>query len=168
MKIGKLSLGHMILFLASACGLYAQDFDQMVENLIEGSVTVIGPDSLKLLKEKNSELVILDAREESEYRVSHIENAIWVGYKDFDIKKIPVSKSSDIVVYCSVGYRSEKIGEKLQEAGFKNVNNLFGGIFGWKNQGYSVVDSNNNETQKVHAYSKSWGKWLVSGDKVYE
>lgn len=168
MKIGKLRLGHMILFLASACGLYAQDFDQMVENLIDGSVAIIKPDSLMSLKKRNTELIILDAREEAEYRVSHIENAIWVGYKDFDMKKLPVGKNSDIVVYCSVGYRSEKIGEKLQDAGYKNVNNLFGGIFGWKNQGYSVVDSNNNETQKVHAYSKSWGKWLVSGDKVYD
>ena len=163
-----MKIGPFLLLLASACGLYAQDFDQMVESLIDGSVNLIYPDSLEVLLEKKENLLILDAREKAEYDVSHLKNAVWVGYKDFDLSRIHADKNQEVIVYCSVGYRSEKIGEKLQEAGYQNVNNLYGGIFGWKNGGYKVVDANNVDTEKVHAYSKSWGKWLVKGEKIYE
>ena len=46
--------------------------------------------------------------------------------------------------------------------------NLRGGIFDWVNMGYPVYDKEGNETQKIHAYDKSWGKWLIKGEKVYE
>ncbi|MEL6718853.1 MAG: rhodanese-like domain-containing protein, partial [Bacteroidota bacterium] len=68
--------------------------------------------------------------------------------------------------YCSVGYRSEKISEQLLEAGFKDVSNLYGGIFEWKNQDHEVVDEK-GATEKVHAYDRVWGFWLKEGKKVY-
>jgi hypothetical protein len=70
-------------------------------------------------------------------------------------------------VYCSVGYRSERIGEKLLKLGYTDVVNLYGGIFEWKNQGLDVYNSSNYPTDSVHTYNKSWGKWLVKGIKVY-
>ena len=72
-----------------------------------------------------------------------------------------------IVVYCSLGIRSEKISEKLKAEGYSNVRNLYGGIFEWKNKGFEVFDSEGKETEKVHAYSKSWSKWLKNGEKIY-
>ena len=72
------------------------------------------------------------------------------------------------MVYCSLGVRSEDIAEKLKKAGYTAVFNLYGGIFEWKNKGFSVVDLQNKETQKVHAYSKNWGKWLLKGEKIYD
>ena len=72
-----------------------------------------------------------------------------------------------MVVYCTVGYRSERIGEKLQKMGFQDVHNLYGGITEWVNQGHKVVDPEGNETPKVHTYSKDWGKWLKEGEKVW-
>lgn len=114
--------------------------------------------------------IILDTRQKSEYEVSHIKEAIWVGYKDFQkdsiIPKI-VDKNTPVVVYCSIGVRSEDIGEKLQKAGFTNVKNLYGGIFEWKNQGNAVF-KNNIETDSVHTYNKEWGKLLNNGIKVYD
>jgi len=100
--------------------------------------------------------------------VSHIPNALFTGYKDFNtdaLKDIP--KTDTIVVYCSVGYRSERIGEKLQKMGYSNVFNLYGGIFEWKNTGLEVVDTDGTETEKVHTYNKTWSKWLTRGEKVY-
>jgi len=161
-------IGSMIFLLASACGLHGQDFDKMVENLLDGSISLISADSLYQLKVEQKNLIVLDAREKNEYDVSHIEGAIYVGYKNFDLSSLNLNKEDYVVVYCSVGYRSEKIGEKLEDAGFKYVNNLYGGIFDWKNKGYPVFDNNKKQTQNVHAYSKSWGKWLINGEKVYE
>ena len=71
--------------LASACGIYGQDFDKMVDGLIDKSVPLIYPDSLSQLQKGDNNLVILDAREKEEFDVSHLPNARWVGYKNFDI-----------------------------------------------------------------------------------
>lgn len=158
-----LSVMTAMLFMMTGC---AQDenFDQMFQRLTDGDVTVVKPvEAMEL-----SNALFLDAREPREYEVSHIEGARCVGYDEFDLDSISdLDKSQPIVVYCSVGYRSEKIGEKLQDAGFTNVYNLYGGIFHWINTDHPVV-SNTGETNAVHAFNKKWGKWLEKGDKVYE
>lgn len=111
---------------------------------------------------------VLDARELEEYNVSRIKGAKWIGYDDFDMKRVEdIDTQSTILVYCSVGYRSEKIVQRLKRAGYKNVSNLYGGIFEWVNQGRPVYDVNNKETKNVHAFSKEWGVWLNKGNKVY-
>lgn len=150
------------------------------------SISLNGQSIKKLLKKHNTEsvayasvemtkanpdFVLLDARELKEYKVSHIKNAIHVGYDHFDLEKTTsklADKNATIVVYCSIGIRSENIAEKLQKAGYKNIFNLFGGIFEWKNKLHIVVDSLNNPTEKVHTYSKEWSTWLKKGIKVYE
>lgn len=106
-------------------------------------------------------IIYIDAREKNEFDVSHLKNAIWVGYETFSMKSIKnLPKDSKIVVYCTVGYRSEKITKKISKAGFTNVSNLIGGIVEWKNLGNPVYDSNNKKTEKVHTYDKSWSVWL--------
>ena len=118
----------------------------------------------------NEGLTLLDTREREEFKVSHLQNAQWVGYDQFDIdaflKQYP-DKNTPLVVYCSIGVRSEDIGEQLQKAGYSNVQNLYGGIFQWKNKGYPVVDTLKEKTEKVHAYSKYWGRLLTNAEKVY-
>ena len=116
-------------------------------------------------------VVLLDTRKREEYDVSHLKNAIWVGHQEFNendvLKEVP-NKNDSIVVYCSIGVRSENIGEKLIAMGYKNVQNLYGGIFEWKNNDGKVYDQQEKETDSVHAFSKHWGKLLLKGEKVYE
>ncbi|SNR17531.1 conserved protein of unknown function [Tenacibaculum jejuense] len=126
----------------------------------------------ELSKEK-SDYILLDARESKEYDVSSIKNGIFVGYQNFDLKRttdviLANKKDAKIVVYCSLGVRSEDIAEQLKKKGFTNVFNLYGGIFEWKNKGFTVINTNNKPTEKVHAFDKEWGKWLKKGIKVYE
>ena len=75
-----------------------------------------------------------------------------------------IPKESNMVVYCSIGYRSEKIGEKLLRLGYKNVYNLYGSIFEWANDKYPLVGSNGKTTNRVHCYNKSWGKWVTNDE----
>lgn len=119
--------------------------------------------------EKDS-VVFLDTREIDEYKVSHLNNAVWVGYETFNqqiVRDSIPNVNTPIVVYCSIGVRSEDIGEKLRELGYTNIKNLYGGIFKWKNMGNPVFDSIGNETEKVHGFDKFWGKLLTKGEKVY-
>ncbi len=138
-------------------------YNWMLKSLLSHSVKDISVSQVDTLKD----VVYLDARTREEFEVSHIKKAIWVGYDDFDLSKIKaIQKDQNIVVYCAVGYRSEKIAEKLDSAGYDNVSNLYGGIFEWKNQGKPVY-KDDKITNKVHAYSKLWGIWLQEGEKVY-
>jgi rhodanese-related sulfurtransferase len=118
-----------------------------------------------------TDAIILDTREPIEYQTSHIKHAVLVGYDKFNIdsvSQILPNKNSKIVVYCSLGIRSERIGEKLKKAGYKNVLNLYGGIFEWKNKGFPVYNSDNQETENIHVNNKHWGKWLLKGKKIYD
>ncbi|HAF78076.1 MAG TPA: rhodanese-like domain-containing protein, partial [Maribacter sp.] len=76
-------------------------------------------------------------------------------------------KTQPIIVYCSIGVRSEDIGEKLKELGYTKILNLYGGIFDWKNKGGQVFNSKEIPTDSVHAFSRHWGKLLQEGIKVY-
>jgi rhodanese-related sulfurtransferase len=111
--------------------------------------------------------VLLDTRELKEFQISHLPGARWVGFSDFDVKRLDgLSKDQVVVVYCSIGVRSETIGKKLKELGFSKVFNLYGGIFHWVNEGYGV-EANGKPTRKIHAYNKMWGVWLNKGEKIY-
>lgn len=115
--------------------------------------------------------IILDAREQNEYNISHIKDAIHVGYNHFNIdttrKKI-TDKNKPIVVYCSLGIRSEKIAYQLKKGGYKNILNLYGGIFEWKNNNFIVYNSEEKETENIHTYNKNWSIWLKKGIKIYD
>lgn len=151
----------MTVFSSWVISQNPEGFDKMCEGYIKGTVPIAQPAQLKFEMAKNPDLVILDARELEEYNVSHIKNARFVGYDHFKMDAIKdVDKNDKIYVYCSIGYRSEKIGEKLQKAGYQNVHNLYGGIFAWGNASYPMVDKDGNSTTAVHGYNKKWAKWL--------
>lgn len=167
----RLSLFSFLLtFWQSACGqTQDQTYSQMLAGLYKNTVPTMPPATLaEKLKQNPAEVVLLDIRTPAEYQVSHLPNARFVHYdqvKDRELKALPQDKT--IVVYCSVGYRSERIGEKLQKLGYKNVYNLYGGIFQWMNEQRPVVNQA-GPTNRVHAYSKKWGVWLTQGEKVYD
>lgn len=136
-------------------------FDKKISKTISFSVPVVGVNDLKEIKE---DVVLLDARPQKEYDVSHIKGAKRIGFKKLDESALEgVDKDEQIVIYCSIGYRSEKVGEKLRKMGYKNVYNLYGSIFEWINQGNEVVDKDGKPTQKVHTYNKRWSKWVEDG-----
>ena len=116
----------------------------------------------------NPSILFLDTREEKEFKISHIKGATCVGYDNFSLSSLRlVPKNAEIIVYCSIGARSQNIGEKLRDAGFTNVKNLYGGFFQWSNSGLQKVDSHGNPTVRIHGYSKDWGKWITKGTIVY-
>lgn len=155
----------MFFVLGSPLESYAQSmpYKILLSTLYSNDFPVIKP-----IEVNSDEYIILDTRELKEYSTSHIKNALHVGYSDFDIRSMEeISKDSPIILYCSIGVRSQEIGEKLLNAGYTNVSNLYGGLFQWVNEGLPVYDEQ-GRTNKVHAYSKMWGIWLNKGEKVYD
>ena len=142
-------------------------FDKLLKRSLKETVPVLTVGEIDSL----DNYLVLDTREPKEFETSHLENSEQIGFDFFSIDSVlqkHPNKDKAILVYCSIGIRSEMIGEKLLKAGYKNVYNLYGGIFEWKNNNYTVVDTLNKPTEKVHAFSKDWGKWLKKGKKVYD
>lgn len=111
--------------------------------------------------------VLLDTREKEEYEVSHIKGARWVGFDTFSMESVrDIPKDRPIVVYCSVGARSQDIGKKLKSAGYKKVYNLYGGIFHWMNEDRQVY-KDEKTTTRIHTYNRAWSIWVNKGEKVF-
>jgi len=143
------------------------EFAARLNSIYRHSVPSITVGHLKRLM-MQKRVVLLDAREEDEFRTSHLRHARHVGYIWFDMRKVyDVSKTDTIVVYCAIGNRSERIGEKLQKAGYRHVYYLFGGIYEWVNRRNPVYNSNKIQTTEVHVYEKNWSRWLENGSPVY-
>jgi rhodanese-related sulfurtransferase len=154
----------MTFFTQANAQVESKSFDALLKLMLKKDVQIVSCDELK----KMNNVILLDTRAKKEFDVSHLKNAIWVGYEEFNLDKMKaISKDAKVIVYCSIGVRSEKIGEKLQAAGYQNVHNLYGSIFEWVNEGNPVVDSLEKPTMRVHAYNKKWGIWLDKGEKVY-
>ncbi len=121
-----------------------------------------------LLDSAKPQLLVLDARSQTEYGVSHIETAVHIDALTPGLATLlTVSKDRPIVVYCAVGYRSAKLAQQLDEAGIKCIYNLSGGIFQWANEG-RLVFKDKHPTQFVHPYNAIWGKLLKASYHAQE
>ncbi|MFB0946802.1 MAG: rhodanese-related sulfurtransferase [Spirosomataceae bacterium] len=150
----------------SSAQVKSKSFDRLLNSMLSQEIPTVSVS--ELAKEKLDKLILLDAREKEEYNVSHLKNARWIGYDDFNMQRVSsINKDSPIIIYCSIGVRSEKIGKRLQDAGFTNVRNLYGSIFEWVNQDNPVYDNSGKRTNRIHAYNRVWGVWLNEGEKVY-
>ncbi|MEL7160707.1 MAG: rhodanese-like domain-containing protein [Bacteroidota bacterium] len=114
-------------------------------------------------------VLFLDARESEEYAVSHLPDARLLGYDrpDYEVVK-NVAKDRPLVVYCTVGYRSERAAAELRQRGFTRVYNLYGSLYAWVLAGLPLENADGN-TDALHTYNKKWGTFVPDslGRKVH-
>jgi len=97
-------------------------------------------------------------REVDEFGVSHLGDALNLETAQAIVNMVAqrgLGKETEIVVYCSVGYRSAAVAADLQELGFTRVFNLEHSLFDWANKGYPMIDSSGS-TDKVHPFNRAW------------
>lgn len=142
---------------------YDPDFEAYLNEVIQLDVPVITCEQLKLMQQSSRGVVVLDIRSREEYNTSHIINAFWIGFDDFSIERIwAVDRNKTVVVYGSNGEQSEQIAQKLYRYGFKDVRNLYSGIFEWMYEGGKLVDQNSNPTEKVQLIDHNRLRFLKS------
>jgi len=135
-------------------------FNAELIRLLSFTVPTISVEELRSQQEK---VLIFDTREKGEYEVSHLPGARYLGYEHFEGSRLSgIPKNAKIVLYCSVGYRSEKIGERLKKMGFTQVFNLYGSISEWVNHGFLLEKSPGRTTWEVHTYNKEWSQWVTN------
>lgn len=86
---------------------------------------------------KQDDVVIIDVREENEYKQGHIENAILIPLNTIDKNNLQLpDKDQTLLIYCRSGNRSAKAAKKFVKLGYQNVYD-FGGIIDWT---YGIVE----------------------------
>lgn len=139
--------------------------DAKLASLVKVDSMAISPAAVERLENP----LLLDAREREEFQVSHLPGALYLGYKKPDFERLAkVDKERPLVVYCTVGFRSERMAKQLRDRGFKEVYNLFGSLYAWKLSGRPLVDAD-GPTDRLHTYDKKWGTYVPDtiGVKVY-
>jgi rhodanese-related sulfurtransferase len=110
--------------------------------------------------------ILLDVRTRPEFGVSHLPGARRVDPDSTAEELLPqLETNRPIVLYCSVGYRSSQLADRLQKAGLTNVYNLEGSIFAWANEERSLV-RDDRPTERVHPYNDTFGKMLKKSHRA--
>lgn len=105
------------------------------ENLVPGSegVVYLSPSEWRAVMESDEDYIMIDVRNNYESKVGHFEGAIlpdlenfydfpkWLDEQDFDPDK-------KVLMYCTGGIRCEKFSILMKKRGYKDVNQLHGGI----------------------------------------
>ena len=90
----------------------------------------------------NPRLVILDVRTQAEYDSGHIENAANLDYYSptftQDINNL--DKTRVYIIYCRSGGRPANALNIMKNLGFREAYNMLGGINGWIDAGFPVID----------------------------
>lgn len=77
----------------------------------------------------NSNIVLLDVREDHEWEAGHAEQAVHLGkgILERDLEKMYPDKNAEIIMYCGGGFRSALTVDAAQRMGYRNVFSLAGG-----------------------------------------
>ena len=91
----------------------------------------------------NSNTILIDVREDSEWENGHVKQAIHLskGILERDIESVIPEKNLEIIMYCGGGYRSILTAEISQRMGYTNVHSLIGGVKAIKNANWELEES---------------------------
>jgi sulfur-carrier protein adenylyltransferase/sulfurtransferase len=110
------------------CGIRGEEKSQ--EKPVEAGVPEMQVEELKRRLDASEDLFVLDVREPHEYQICNI-NGHLIPLGDLPNRVHELDSSREIVAHCRSGVRSAKAVTFLQQAGFKKVHNLAGGILAW-------------------------------------
>lgn len=135
-----------------------------------GFYTLLNTSNLERVSVKQAQKIlaqqsvtILDVRDENEYAVSHLKDAH--RYEDGMLDSLDINVP--VLVYCTVGVRSNKLAKTMLEKGFSEVYDLKDGIIGWSNTKLPVVNIRNERTDSIHVYNQYFGQLLKEGIPIY-
>jgi rhodanese-related sulfurtransferase len=78
---------------------------------------------------RNPKAVLLDVREDNEWRAGHAVEAVHLGkgVLERDLEKRFPDPTTELIMYCGGGYRSALTAEVAQRMGYRSVYSLQGG-----------------------------------------
>ncbi len=116
------------------------EFKNLVDDA-KSRIQEISVEDLYQLIESNHDFVLIDVREEDEWSQGRLPSAIHIskGIIERDIANTIPNTETEIILYCSGGFRSALAADNLQEMGYTNVKSMAGGSKTWQNSGLPIV-----------------------------
>jgi len=146
-------------FFFGLFGVSWESVDEKIEREFPAVQTISTQVLLTRYEALSAELpIIIDVRENGEFRVSHLDNALNLESAEAISDMLAeqgLNKDTEIILYCSVGYRSAAVAADLQERGFTHVLNLEHSLFEWASKGYPMINAGGS-TDKVHPFNRAW------------
>ena len=104
-------------------------------------VREVSTDDLRDRQAANPALVLVDVREDDEWRAGHVAGArhIGKGVIERDIETAIPDMGAEIVLYCGGGFRSALAADALQQMGYANVASLDGGWRALQDAGFDTT-----------------------------
>jgi hydroxyacylglutathione hydrolase len=127
-------------------------YDELVGRL-EGGIEAWGREypvetipgmNAKELRERLSEVVLIDVRQKSEWDQGHIPGAIHFEGGRVAWEDLPFPHDRPLAIQCSSGNRSMSVSSLLRRRGYRNVIQVEGGITKWKLHGFPVTKENSH------------------------
>lgn len=144
MKIGiKLTISAvaLCLFLISCNEATSKksNVEKVAELPVQEIITVI---DVTTFEEATTigDVQLIDVRRDNEWESGHLRNAkhFEMNNPDWNSQIETLDKDKPVYVYCAKGGRSARSAKQLEEAGFKEIYDLEGGITNWKAAGKSI------------------------------
>jgi sulfur-carrier protein adenylyltransferase/sulfurtransferase len=121
---------HELIDYDQFCGIPQAD----AEAAKEMEVPTITAPELKSKIDRKDKFVLVDVREPFEYDISRIPGSKLIPLGEIPARLSELDSADEIVLHCKVGGRSAKALRILQEAGFRKLSNLQGGITAWSDE----------------------------------
>jgi rhodanese-related sulfurtransferase len=140
-------INHWDLFLALAIILFMM-FSGGLGSRLRGFKELNAQQAVQLLNHSNA--LMLDVREDSEYKDGHIIDALHIplgklGERMGELEKF---REKSIIVSCRSGHRSSNACAKLRKSGFETVYNLKGGVMAWQSAGLPLQKPTKGKKRK--------------------
>lgn len=96
----------------------------------------VSVEDVKRMMDERKPFVLLDVRQPEEYKIAHIDGAMFVPLGELPAALPRLSERADepIVTHCHLGMRSMQAAAFLRQNGFDDVRSMAGGIEAWSNR----------------------------------
>lgn len=147
-----------LIFILAACNNQKNNTYESIEEMLENAkeqVSYVGPDALKAMIEAKEAIYLIDCREEEEFEISCIQEAMNIprGTLEGTISEKAPKKRNKLILYCSDGNRSTLAATVLPLLKYSNVYVLKGGIDTFYTQFPELIEKNpirgNTESKPV-------------------
>lgn len=101
------------------------------------SVPEVTPEEAR--RRQQAGALIVDVREPEEWRTGHIPGAVHVPLGELSARLGEFDPEQEMILVCRSGNRSAHATMLLQQAGFRQVYNLAGGLIAWGRQQLPLV-----------------------------
>lgn len=113
--------------------------------IVEDARATVNEVTVATLRERqaqNPNLVLVDVREDDEWRAGHAAAAVHIGKGviERDVEEKILDPDTEIVLYCGGGFRSALAAENLQRMGYTNVHSLGGGYRALQEAGFEMAE----------------------------